>query len=180
MGKDKWAEENGGGRSRPCYGIILPSCTIMAEIRPCKALQLACQDQTVLRDSSVSFLLFFSSLSSSSSSRMHVWGSQGNIPEGWGTVHDRVYTSSIFNMVRVHSVGPRRDEETQLASAQNTVRAILSPLGDKTNPMAQSTSTARVILRAEQSTKCHPEPSATLSEQQQSRNMVQKQNCALS
>lgn len=131
----------------------------MAEIRPCTALQLACQDQAALWDSPVSFIPFFSS---SSSSRMHGKGSQGNHPEGRGGMHDRVYTSSIFNIVRVHSVEPRREEETQLASAQNTVRVILSPLKDKTNPMAQSASTAQETKkhsksRSEQNTKCYPE-----------------------
>lgn len=60
VGKDGWAEENGGGRNTACYRIILPSCTIMPEIRPCTALQLACQDQAVLRDSSVPFVSLFS------------------------------------------------------------------------------------------------------------------------
>lgn len=132
MGRGEWRREKRGllqdnsallhyyGRNPPLHSF---------------AISLSGPSGTV-RLGSFRFLLFF--LSSSSSSRMRARGSQGNIPEGWEGVHDRVYTSSIFNMVGVHSLQPRREEANQLESAQNTVRVRISPLRDKTHPTAQS------------------------------------------
>lgn len=149
MGKDGRAEENGGGRDWACYGIILPSCTIMAEDPPLHSFAIS------LSGPSGAVRLagpFHSFLFLSSSSRMRVRGSQGNAAEGWGGVHDRVYTSSIFITVRVHSTEPKREgRKTRLASAQNTVRVMLNPLKDKTKSMPRSASTARATKRQTES-----------------------------